>query len=87
MQNHSQICKVVSKWRGADGGDVWNSQQRASSDNHGFRIEAPVVNLFRGRPIFSSAKATHGEQRIRRLKDGRDEECEAVLVMLKIEEA
>lgn len=64
-----------------------NSQQRASSDNDGLGIEAPVINLFGRRPIFSSAKATHDEQRVRRLKDGRDEEAEAVsiMIMLRIE--
>lgn len=66
---------------------VSNSQQRASSDNHGLGIEAPVINLFGGRPVFSSAKATHAEQRVRRLKDGGDEKCEAVLITLKIKEA
>jgi hypothetical protein len=52
---------------------VLNSQERASSDNDGLGIEAPVINLFRRRPIFSSAKATHDEQRTGRLKDGGDE--------------
>lgn len=65
---------------------VSNSQQRSSSNNDGFGIEAPVINLFGRRPIFNSTKATHDEQRTKRLKGGRDEgEAVLIMIILKIE--